>query len=270
MSWTKPCPSSRAEQVLRPAACTSSKNSSEVSAASRPSFLSLRPRRKPGASSVSTTISETPLAPALRIGLGDDDDQVGVLAVGDEGLRAVEHVAVAGLLRAWCARPAGRSRCRARSWRWRRPARRSRASAASAASAPRCRNAGCRARRCRNAAARRTSRSRRGCSSRLITASCAKVPPAPPYSSGIDGAEQARPRRPWSRPRARYMPSSCQRSICGTNSAAMKRRACSSSSTRSSVIQAGRGRLRASMANPVSFATYRPPDRGARAAAQRQ
>ena len=34
-----------------------------------------------------------------RIGLGDDDDQVGVLAVGDEGLRAVEQVAVAGLLR---------------------------------------------------------------------------------------------------------------------------------------------------------------------------
>ena len=33
-----------------------------------------------------------------RIGLGDDDDQVGVLAVGDEGLRAVEHIAVAGFL----------------------------------------------------------------------------------------------------------------------------------------------------------------------------
>ena len=39
------------------------------------------------------------MAPFLRIGLGDHDDQVGVLAVGDEGLRAVEHVAVAGLLR---------------------------------------------------------------------------------------------------------------------------------------------------------------------------
>ena len=131
------------------------------------------------------------LGARLRIGLGDDDDQIGVLAVGDEGLGAVEHVAVAGLLRAWCARPAGRSRCRARSWRWRRPSRRSRASAASASSAPRCRNAECRARRCRNAAARRRCRSRRADSSRLITASCAKVPPAPPYSSGIEA--QSRP-----------------------------------------------------------------------------
>src|SRR5665811_748365 len=41
------------------------KNNSEVSAESMPSFLSLRPRRKPFASSVSTTISEVPLAPAL-------------------------------------------------------------------------------------------------------------------------------------------------------------------------------------------------------------
>ena len=39
-----------------------------------------------------------PLAPAFGIGLGDDDDQIGVLAVGDEGLGAVEHVAVAGFL----------------------------------------------------------------------------------------------------------------------------------------------------------------------------
>ena len=38
------------------------------------------------------------MAPAFGIGLGDDDDQIGVLAVGDEGLRAVEHVAVAGFL----------------------------------------------------------------------------------------------------------------------------------------------------------------------------
>ena len=39
------------------------------------------------------------LGALLRIGLGDDDDQVGVLAVGDEGLRAVEQVAVALLHR---------------------------------------------------------------------------------------------------------------------------------------------------------------------------
>src|SRR5215467_5347653 len=43
------------------------------------------------------------------------------------------------------------------------------------------------------------------------------------------------------------MPSACQRSSCGANSAAKNRRACSSSRTRSSVIQAGRGRLRMSM-----------------------
>ena len=39
------------------------------------------------------------LGARARIGLGDHDDQVGVLAVGDEGLRAIEHVAVAGLFR---------------------------------------------------------------------------------------------------------------------------------------------------------------------------
>src|SRR5262249_57223349 len=39
------------------------------------------------------------LGPRARIGLRNDDDQVGVLAVGDEGLRAVEHIAVARLLR---------------------------------------------------------------------------------------------------------------------------------------------------------------------------
>src|SRR5204863_3386136 len=37
------------------------------------------------------------------------------------------------------------------------------------------------------------------------------------------------------------MPSAVHFSTCGTNSLAKKRRACSSSSTRSSVIQAGRG-----------------------------
>ena len=35
----------------------------------------------------------------LRVGLGDNDNEIGVLAVGDEGLRAVEHVAVAGFSR---------------------------------------------------------------------------------------------------------------------------------------------------------------------------
>ena len=52
---------------------------------------------------------------------------------------------------------------------------------------------------------------------------------------------------------ARIPCSSCQRSRCGTNSAARKRRACSSSSTRSSDIQAGRGRLRGSIAAVCNF-----------------
>src|SRR5262245_44595913 len=43
------------------------------------------------------------------------------------------------------------------------------------------------------------------------------------------------------------MPASCQRSSCGASSAVRKRRDCSSSRTRSSLIQAGRGRLRASI-----------------------
>ena len=35
-----------------------------------------------------------PLAPSVGIGLGDDDDEVGVLTVGDVGLRAVDHIVV--------------------------------------------------------------------------------------------------------------------------------------------------------------------------------
>src|SRR3981189_3145327 len=84
-------------------------------------------------------------------------------------------------------------------------------------------------------------------SSRLITASCAKVPPAPPYCSGI--AAHSRPAAPALVHVSRsYMPCSCQRSRGGVNSLCMKRRACSSSSTTSSDIQAGRGRSRAVMA----------------------
>src|SRR5712692_8352539 len=77
----------------------------------------------------------------------------------------------------------------------------------------------------------------------LITASCAKVPPAPPYSSGMPAHN--RPASPSFFHAARsIMPASFHRSTCGTSSAARKRRACSSSTTRSSLIQAGRGRLR--------------------------
>src|SRR5690242_18181459 len=59
------------------------------------------------------------------------------------------------------------------------------------------------------------------------------------------------------------MPASCQRSSCGTNSSAMNRRACSSSSTRSSVIHSGRGRTRAFIGSTHLMPTIEPP-RGAR------
>src|SRR5436190_6966125 len=82
--------------------------------------------------------------------------------------------------------------------------------------------------------------------SRLITVSCANEPPAPPYSSGIDA--QSRPACPsLSQAERSMMPSCVHFSTCGTNSLARKRRACSSSRTRSSVIQDGRGTCRDSM-----------------------
>ena len=176
------------------------------------------------------------LGARARIDLGDHDDEVGVLAVGDEGLRAVEHVAVARL-------PGGGAHALEvepvpGSLMAMAPTSSPVTSfGASAASAPRCRNAGYRARRCPNAAARRRSKPAR-LSSRMITASCAKLPPTPPYSSGMAG--QSSPAAPALVHTSRsYIPSSHQRSICGANSAAMKRRACSSSSARSSVIQQG-------------------------------
>src|SRR5580704_7666829 len=86
-------------------------------------------------------------------------------------------------------------------------------------------------------------------SARLIATSWAKLPPAPPYSSGIDAHNS--PAAPALVQTSRsYMPASFQRSRCGTNSASMKRRACSSSSTTSSVIQAGRGTSRGDMSGP--------------------
>src|SRR4029453_14608533 len=86
--------------------------------------------------------------------------------------------------------------------------------------------------------------------SRPITTSCAKLPPTPPYSSGIAG--QRSPAAPALVQTSRsYIPCSFQVSRCGTYSVAIKRRACSSSSTRSSVIQPGRGRLRTFMINPL-------------------
>ncbi len=90
--YWKPLPSS--PKMFDVGRRTLSKNSSDVSCAFMPSFSRLRPRLKP-ARSRSTRMSDVPLAPAGWIGLGDDDDEVGVLAVGDEGLRAVEDDLVA-------------------------------------------------------------------------------------------------------------------------------------------------------------------------------
>ena len=56
---------------------------------------SLRPRRKPSTSSGLDDEQGDALGPFGRIGLGDDDDEIGDLAVGDEGLGAVDPIAVA-------------------------------------------------------------------------------------------------------------------------------------------------------------------------------
>src|SRR5215471_1624064 len=57
---------------------------------------------------------------------------------------------------------------------------------------------------------------------------------------------------------------SCQRSRLGTNSSAIKRRACSSSRTTSSLIQAGRGRLRASIGRLAFYTQHRTGSAGTR------
>ncbi len=231
---------------------TSSKNSSEVSAPVHAELFELAAAAEARRVVGLDHHQRGALGALGGIGLGDDDDQVGVLAVGDEGLGAVEHIAVARLLQRWCERPAGRSRRPARSWRWRRPVRRSQASAASSSSALRCRNSGCRARRCPNAAARRLQSRPASANSRLMMVSCAKVPPAPPYSSGM--AAQSRPASPGLFHAARsMMPFSCHCSMCGTNSPARNLRVCSSSSVRSSVIQEAGGTDKASVGMASSF-----------------
>ena len=101
ISCTKPCPSSCAEQVLGRQR-TSLKNSSEVSSAFSPILSSLRPRAEARRLVGLDHHQRDALGAARRVGLGDDDDQIGVLAVGDEGLRAVEHVVVAALLGRAC------------------------------------------------------------------------------------------------------------------------------------------------------------------------
>jgi hypothetical protein len=62
----------------------------------KPNLSSLRPRWKPGASPVDQDEADAAMGRVrFRIGLRDDDDQVGDLAVGDENLRPVDDVAVA-------------------------------------------------------------------------------------------------------------------------------------------------------------------------------
>ena len=63
ISWMKPWPSPP-PMMFSPGTFTSLKNSSEVSFPSMPILCRFRPRWKPSAPSVSTTISEVPLAPS--------------------------------------------------------------------------------------------------------------------------------------------------------------------------------------------------------------
>jgi hypothetical protein len=94
ISWKKPWPSPSPSR-LAVGTRTSLKNSSEVSCADWRACAGCGPRSKPSASSVSTKISEVaPRAPGSDRSC-DDADQVGGLAVGDEGLLAVDDVLVA-------------------------------------------------------------------------------------------------------------------------------------------------------------------------------
>ncbi len=61
INWMKPCPSSTPSRFVA-GTRTPSKNSSAVSCPCWPIFFSTRPRLKPSSPSVSTTISEMPLA----------------------------------------------------------------------------------------------------------------------------------------------------------------------------------------------------------------
>ena len=73
---------------------TSSKWSSAVGEPRIPILCSRRGAEKPGVS-VSTMKALSPLRPGVGIGHGEDGDQVGDRAVGDEALAAVEQVVVA-------------------------------------------------------------------------------------------------------------------------------------------------------------------------------
>ena len=89
----KPCPSSSPSRFSA-GTTASSKNSSDVSEACRPILSRLRPRLKPVVA-LGLQNDQRKALGARPAGARDHDDQVGGLAVGDEGLLAVDDVAVA-------------------------------------------------------------------------------------------------------------------------------------------------------------------------------
>ena len=91
--WTKPWSGSpiRFASGTR----TSSKKSSAVSDSSWPTLSSLRPRLKPSMVGLDPEQRDAVSALGLRVGACRDDDQVGGVAVGDEGLGSVEDPVVA-------------------------------------------------------------------------------------------------------------------------------------------------------------------------------
>ena len=169
-----------------------------------PDLVEDRGRRgSPRGPRVSTISSEMPFAPGRRIGLDDDEDEVRHVAVRDEGLRAVDHVAVAVAHRARReALQIGAGR-RARSSRSRRSTRRSPSSAASAAfCASRRVLQRCSGRRCCGRACRSCVTLAR-CSSSNTTHSCAKVRARAAVLLGDVAEQDAQRRRPCARRRGR-------------------------------------------------------------------
>jgi hypothetical protein len=99
ISWRKPWPSSGAQQVLAGHAHVVEEQLAGVDGVLA-DLVQQRPRRKPFCPAVSAISRLTPLPPAFGAGAADDADQVGVVAVGDEGLGAVDDVVVTVAARA--------------------------------------------------------------------------------------------------------------------------------------------------------------------------
>ena len=98
MSWTKPCPSSVPSRLFGRQLHVLEEQLRRVGRI-HPELLELAAAAEARRIVGLDHHQRDALGALRRIGLGDHDDQVGVLAVGDEGLRAVEHIAVAGFLR---------------------------------------------------------------------------------------------------------------------------------------------------------------------------